>query len=71
MNGVACYNLVPEPKIKKRQIDNLKFETEVYVEGELNDTKVFYEDKLICWIAGNTIEEFAKDFYKVIKKYAI
>ena len=71
MNGIACYNIIPEPKIKKRQIENLKFETEVYKEGELSDTKVFFEDKLICWITNNSIEKFAEDFYKVIKKYAI
>jgi len=71
MSGIACCNLTPEPKIKKRQIENLKFETEVYNEGELNDTKVFFEDNLMCWITGNNIDEFAKDFYKVIKKYAI
>lgn len=62
------HNLLP--KTKKRQIKELLFVSEIF-DNSLGDTQVYYQNKPLCWIAGNTIDEFAQEFYRVIEKFKI
>jgi len=39
--------------------------------GQLLDTSVYINNDCICWISGNDIADFKKEFQDLIKKYQI
>ncbi|MFA5398560.1 MAG: hypothetical protein WC346_21280 [Methanogenium sp.] len=49
----------------------LNFEEEIFTGEKFGDTKVTYFENTICFIAGNTIEEFDKRFREVIEEFRI
>jgi len=48
----------------------ITYESDVW-NGELLDTKVIINEKIICCIAGNTLEEFHKTLVETVDKYRI
>jgi hypothetical protein len=48
----------------------LYFETDVYF-GRALDTKVMIDNQLLCWIAGDSIDEFIEEFAALLYKFSI
>jgi len=51
--------------------EGLRFEEEIFTGEKFGDTKVIYFGNTICFIAGNTIEEFDRKFMEVIQEFRI
>ena len=72
-NVIACYGLVPEYKTERKRSHyyaRLSFETE-FINTQPCDTKVLFDNNIICWIDYKDIHSFEKSFVRLIKKYSI
>lgn len=62
-------------KQKLKVIDNNSFlfkcEDDDIDKGQWLDTRVYLNDNFFCWIAGDDIDNFIKDFKIFITKYRI
>ncbi len=61
------------PKYKQtRQIGDVNVNVESdKIDGEILDTAIQVEPGVICWIAGNKIDEFFQELNNVVQKYRI
>ena len=41
------------------------------ISGQLSDTKIEISAGTLCWVSGDSIDEFMKELQNIIDKYAI